>query len=250
MRLVTFDEYNELKPIVKKEMTGLARHENKVSYTAQIAINSCFVRNLSDNTQLFQLFSLGFIPVIEHDYLNALKENASYFGTGNAKDVIHALYLQAQKSRWPWDEERYTEYLSNEIFCLLLCKKDGAFLEDILRIDLFRYIKESQRRLGCYDFVGGIFHALHYFSVGEQCASIFPNQNVRLYDVEQLIWPIAKAYYEGSWREGRYPKTYEAETLYLDKLMALEIYKEDNRHVSFVNSMIPKSLKMIKNQCK
>ena len=129
---------------------------------------------------------------------------------------------------------------TNEIFCLLLCKKDEAFLEDILRIDLFRHIKESPKRFGCYDFVGGIFHALKHFSVGEQCASIYPNQNVKLYDVEQLIWPIAKAFYEGSWQKGKYPNTYETNTLYLNKNMTLEFYKEDDRHISFVNSVIPK----------
>ncbi len=242
MRFMTFEEYNEIKPIIKKEMIGLAEHENKNSYTTQIAINSCYVRKLSETSQLFQFFSLGFLHVIERDYLNALRDNANYFGTGDAKDIIHALFIQAQKNKWPWDEERYTEYLSNDIFCLLLCKKDEVFLEDILRIDLFRQIKESNKRSGCYDFVGGLFHALHHFSVGEQCASIFPNQNVSLNDVEQLIWPISKAYYEGIWRKGKYPNTYETEIVYLNKKMTLEFYKEDDRHVSFVNSVIPKSV--------
>jgi hypothetical protein len=70
-----------------------------------------------------------------------------------------------------------------------------------LRIDLFRQIKESKNRPGKYDFIGGIFHALHHFSVGEQCASIYPNQKVYLYDIEQLIWPIAKAFFEGNWQK-------------------------------------------------
>jgi hypothetical protein len=245
MRLVTIEEYDVLKPIIKQEMIALAKHENKNSYTTQIAINSCYVRNLNKDMQLYQIFSLGFLPVIEHDYLAALKDNSECFGTGNAKNVIHALYLQAQKHNWIWDEERYEEYLSNEIFCLLLCKKNGIFLRDrLLRIDLFRQIKESQKRPGCYDFIGGIFHALHHFSIGEQCASIFPNQNVLLYDVEQLIWPIAKAYYEGCWRNGKYPNTFETDTIYLEKNMTLEFYNEEDRHVSFVNSIIPKSIKL------
>lgn len=242
MRNVTFEEYEDIKDIVNREMTSLAKHEDKNSYYGQIAINSCYCRMLSPNVQLFQLFSLGFTHVIEHDYIKALKNNPEFFGTGNAKDVIHALFIQAQKNGWPWDEERYTESLSSEKFCLLLCKKNGSFLDDILRIDLFRHVKESKKRPGCYDFLGGIFHALHHFSVGEQCASIFPNQNVQLYDVEQLIWPIAKAFYEGTWRKGKYPNTYETDTLYLDKNMILEVYKESDRNVCFVNSVIPKSV--------
>ena len=244
MRIVTFEEYEEIKNIVNKEMKLLAKHENKNSYFGQIAINSCYSRMLSDKLQLFQLFSLGIIHVLEYDYMQALKDNPECFGTGNARDVIHALFVQAQKNGWAWDEERYTESLSSEKFCLLLCKKEGSFLNDILRIDLFRHIKESAKRPKCYDFVGGLFHALHHFSVGEQCASIFPNQNLQLYDIEQLIWPIAKAFYEGTWRKGKYPNTYETGTIYLKKKMTLEIYKEDGRNVSFVNSIIPKPIKM------
>ena len=53
MRNVTFEEYKEIKDIVNKEMTLLAKHENKNSYYGQIAINSCYSRMLSDNLQLF-----------------------------------------------------------------------------------------------------------------------------------------------------------------------------------------------------
>ena len=241
MRLITIEEYNELKPIVEKEMIELAKHENKNSYITQVAINSCYVRKLSNSVKLFQIYSLGFLPVIEHDYLMALKDNPECFGTGNAKDVIHALFIQAQNHHWAWDEERYIEHLSNEIFCLLLCKKGDAFLDNLLRIDLFRHIKEDRLHAGTYYFEGGIFHALKHFSVGEQCASIFPNQNVRLFDVEQLIWPIAKAFYEGSWHKGKKPNTFETESLYLNKNMTLEFFKEEGRKVSFVNSVIPKT---------
>lgn len=240
MRLVTIEEYKEITPIIKGKMVELAQHEKKNLFVTQVAINNCYVRYLSPDLQLYQIFSNGFIQVIENDYIKALMENPECFGTGNAKDIIHALFLQAQKCYWVWDEERYSEYLSTEIFCLLLCKKNGLLVDDILRIDLFRHIKESPKRPKCYDFVGGIFHALHHFSIGEQCASIFPNQKIQLYDVEQLIWPIAKAFYEGIWRKGKYPNTYETETIYLDKNMTLEIFKEDERNVSFVNSIIPK----------
>ena len=242
MRIVTLEEYNELKPIIKKKMIRLAEHEDKDSFTAQTAINNCYVRKLSENLQLFQLFSLGFIPVIEQDYINALKETPGCFGTFDAKDVIHALYTQAKKHYWVWDEERYEDYLSNEIFCLLICKKNGGFLDEILRIDLFRHIKPSKDYPGCFDFEGGIFHALKHFSVEEQCASILPNQNVVLYDAEQLIWPIAKAFYEGIWEKGEKAKTFNTCTTYLNKLFILGFYKEDDSNVAFVNTLIPKSI--------
>ena len=242
MRLTTKEEYDEIKPIIKNEMIALAKHENKNSYFTQMSINNCFVRSLSEGMQLYQIYSLGFIPIIERDYINALRMNPDLFGTGNAKDVIHALYIQAKNNNYVWSEENYIEFLSNEIFCLLLCKKDKVISNDILRIDLFRKLKESKTVLGSYDFVGGIFHALKHFSVDEQCASILPNQNVALFDIEQLIWPIAKAFFEGNWRNANRKNTYETETLYLGKKMTLEFYKEGDNHVSFVNSIIPKSI--------
>ena len=241
MRLVTIEEYNELKEKVKNELISLAKHEEKNSYTTQVAINNCYVRNLSENMQLYQIYTLGFLPIVERDYLKALTDTPECFGTRNAKDIVHALFLQAQKHNWVWDEERYTEYLSNEIFCLMLCRTDGIFCNNMLRVDLFRHLRVSKTHKDCFDFVGGIFHALKHFSVGEQCASIYPNQKVQLYDVEQLLWPKALAFYEGTWRKGKYPNTFETEVLYLKKNMTLEFYKDGDRHISFVNSIIPKS---------
>mgnify|MGYP003424563712 FL=1 len=241
MRLVTLEEYNILKVIIEKEMIKLAKHENKNIYLAKMAINNCFVRDLSENIQLFQLYSPGFIHIVEQ-YINALEENPECFGTNDAKDVIHALYLQAQKHNCVWNETRFKEYLSNETFCLLACRKNRDFVNDMLRIDLFRHIKESKDTTGHFYFEGGIFHVLKHFSIGHQCASILPNQNVSLYDIEQLIWPIAKAFYEGPWKKGKRKNTFETHTIYLNKCFILEFYKEENSNVSFVNTLIPKSI--------
>lgn len=242
MRLVSIEEYIEIAPIIRKEMGRLAKHEKKNSYLAQTAINNCYVRLLPDKTLLFQIFSPGFIQVVEQDYINALINTPEYFGTGDAQDIVHGLFQQAQQHNWPWNEDRYKEYLSNEIFCLLLCKRDSSFSKEMLRVDLFRHIKESKTIFGCYEFIGGIFHALKHFSIKELCASIHPNQNVDLYDVEQLIWPIANAFFMGTWEKGNRPKTIETSTVYLGKRFTLEFYLEENSNVAFVNTLIPVSI--------
>ena len=242
MRLVSKDEYIEITALVKKEMRELAMHEKKNSYMVQSAINNCYVRHLPDNSLLFQIFSPGFIQVVEQDYINALKDTPECFGTANARDVIHGLFQQAQQHNWPWDEDRYIEYLSNEIFCLLICKRETFFCRKLLRVDLFRQLKESKTITGCYEFIGGIFHALKHFSIKEQCASLLSNQNVDLYDVEQLIWPIANAFFMGTWEKGNRPKTIETSTVYLGKRFTLEFYLEENSNVAFVNTLIPVSI--------
>lgn len=143
MRIVTQEEYRSIMPIFKAEMAKLAKHERKDHHYGQVAINSCYTRTLNDNLQLFQIFTPYFLCVME-DYLDALKENPECFGTYNAKDVIHALYIQAQKRSYPWNENRYTCFLSTECFCLLVCKDDTKFRHNVLRIDLFRQLDASK----------------------------------------------------------------------------------------------------------
>jgi len=69
-----------------------------------------------------------------------------------------------------------------------------------------------------------------------------PNQNVALYDIEQLIWPIANAFYKGSWKRAQRSKTFETSINYLGKRYTLIFFKEDDSNVSFVNTVIPNHL--------
>lgn len=240
MRSATPSEYKEISDIFQKEMKAIALHEGKDSWYGGIHKNNCFVRKLDDHILLYQIFTLAFVPFISEVYLNALNNHQELFGTGNAKDIIHALYLESNARNW--DEARFIEYLSKEVFCLLICKNKDSFCKDVLRIDLFRDVRESKTSKGNFDFVGGIFHALKHFSIEGLSASIYPNQKVDLYDIEQLIWPIAHAFYRGTWCNGNRKNTYESSINYLGKSFNLEFYKEDSLNVSFINSVIPKSI--------
>ena len=240
MRAVTESEYLEISGIFQKEMKAIAVLEGKEYWYGGVHKNNCFVRTLEDGILLYQMFTPTFVTFIREVYLNALNNHQELFGTGNAKDIIHALYLESKSS--DWTKERFIDYLSNEIFCLLICKNKDSFCKDVLRIDLFRDIRESKTNEGNYDFIGGIFHALKHYSIGGQSASISPNQKIDLYDIEQLIWPIAHAFYIGTWNNGNRQNTYESSINYLGKSFTLEFYKKDSLNVSFINSVIPKSL--------
>lgn len=240
MRPVTSNEYKEISDIFQKEMKAIALHEGKNSWYGGVPKKNCFVRKLDESILLYQMFTPAFVTFISEVYLNALNNHQELFGTGNAKDVIHALYLESNAR--DWDEERYIEYLSNEIFCLLICKNKDSFCKDVLRIDLFRKLDKSKKVPGSYEFTGGLYHALKHFSIEKKSASILPNQKVDLYDIEQLIWPIAHAFYRGTWSNGNRKNTYETSIIYLDKTFTLKFYKEDSLNVSFINSVIPRSI--------
>lgn len=240
MKLVTREEYNNIMSISDKEMTILAKHEGKNSYSTRMGINSCYTCELEENLQLFLIFTPLFLTVIEQHYPQALKEKPTCFGTYNAKDIISALYEQAQKTGCSFGTERYVDCLSNECFCLLICKDKTEFSENILRIDLFRKLDKSKMNPEHLEFTGGLFHALKHFSIGKQSASIFPNQNVSLDDIEQLISPIAKSFFESIIRGGNKRNTYKADIIFFEKKLTTIFYREEESHVSFVNSVIPK----------
>ena len=220
-------------------MNAIALHEGKNSWFGGVHRNNCFVRNIADDIYLYQMHTRAFNTFIRETYLNALAKHPNSFGTGNAKDIIHALYLESNAC--DWDEARYIEYLSKEVFCLLICKNKDSFCKNILRIDLFRGIRESKTSKGKFDFIGGIFHALKHFSIEGLSASTSPNQKVDLNDIEQLIWPIAHAFYCGIWSNGNRRKTYETSINHFGKSITLEFYKENDLNVSFINTVIPKS---------
>ena len=242
MRMVTKEEYDELMLFFEDSMAALAKHEGKDNYYGRVAINCCFIHEISDNLKLYRAYTPLFWNIITHDYLQALKDNPECFGTGNAMDVLNALYNQEIKKGYQAPEEKYIEALSEETFCLLFCKKDGLF-RDVLRIDLFRMLKESKKNSCYYDLIGGILHSLKHFSIENQSASVLPNQNVSLFNVDQLIWPVAHAFFLAKWRKGKWSNTYESDISYLNKRFTLEFFKEDEMNVAFVNTIIPKKQK-------
>ena len=60
--------------------------------------------------------------------------------------------------------KNYLRFLvdSNDI----VYKRNGNFCNDILRLDLFRDIKNDSKK-SITDFIGGLFHALKHFSLAE-----------------------------------------------------------------------------------
>ena len=95
--MVTKEEYDELMLFFEDSMAALAKHEGKDNYYGRVAINCCFIHEISDNLKLYRAYTPLFWNIITHDYLQALKDNPECFGTGNAMDVLKALYKQEIK---------------------------------------------------------------------------------------------------------------------------------------------------------
>ena len=53
-------------------------------------------------------------------YLKAFEMFPQNFGTGNALDVIDALYEAGEIESWGWDKDRYIDFLKGEVCCYIV----------------------------------------------------------------------------------------------------------------------------------
>lgn len=95
-------------------------------------------------------------------YIKSVAENPELFGTGNAEDVLLAL-KKTDSAIFPPDYTlvQFNEYMKHENMAYVMEITDGKLRANILRIDLYRGIKNDN------DFNMGLFHSLKHFTLEE-----------------------------------------------------------------------------------
>ena len=138
--------------------------EQKQYYHGGFGINNCCYYN--DGNLVFGVaYTNTFVRMLMGLYLKAFEMFPQNFGTGNALDVIDALYEAGEIASWGWDKDRYIDFLKGEVCCYIVQKIGVDYSNDVLRIDLFRKIESSTKDNTKYDFTGGLFHVLKHFSI-------------------------------------------------------------------------------------
>ena len=130
----------------------------------------------------------SFSEIVEKNLLLAVAKHPERFGTGNAWDVIEAIY----SVRPMFDLDNFSEYLRVEQFCYVIEQNNSGFKSNILRIDLFRLFKNNKR-----EFVGGIFHVLKHFSYNGINLGYGKDVN-DVSGVEQIIEIAIKGYFDSA----------------------------------------------------
>jgi hypothetical protein len=120
---------------------------------------------------------------------DACQKFPKHFGTGNANDIIEAIYKIDPVIFLLKD---FVHFLQNEQFCYVVEGSEKRLNEKILRIDLFREIKPNKQ--GRFDFVGGLFHANKHFSFKGIPLSTGTEIN-DISSVEYLIYKIAESFF-------------------------------------------------------
>lgn len=111
--------------------------------------------------------SFGRMVFTDNDYFVAFFKHPEKFGTGDAFDIITALYEEenaAGRNMFDWEISDYVEYWRIESCCYAVPKIEGSFSDDFLRIDLFRMINPKIDNPREKEFVGGLFHVLDHFA--------------------------------------------------------------------------------------
>lgn len=148
------NEYQLVRQFIEEKSLHLMKHESKPF--AKIGFSKENYTSITKGARTFYLVKTNaFTEVLEKNLLLAVTKHPEKFGTGNAWNVIEAIYSVGPM----FDLDNFSEYLRVEQFCYVIEKNSSGFKDSILRIDLFRLFKNNKR-----EFVGGIFHACKHFS--------------------------------------------------------------------------------------
>ena len=138
--------------------------EEKCGYFGKYGYANCFYFDI-EGVNVYLAADNSFKAMICDQYFEAFNRFSSYFGTGNAWDVVRALYENNGFKDIGCGLDRYANVaLKFENCCYVCFKKEAKFEDEILRIDLFRGIDGKPEKPEINEFRGGLFHALKHFS--------------------------------------------------------------------------------------
>lgn len=137
------------------------KHETKDAAKVGFPIQN-YRKYLIQGRTFYCIKSNVFDAIIDDYHVQAHKKYPEKFGTGNALDVIEAIYL-IEPTR---DLEWFVNFLRDEQFAYIIESDNGNIIDKILRIDLFRQLDKNDD--GQNEFTGGIFHAFKHFSIDDR----------------------------------------------------------------------------------
>ena len=244
MKIISNQEYDDLMAFMKPKLQSLWEHEN-IERKKQgrntldmfqfgfsiLDINHYLIDDICD---FYLVFNGGFLRMIYNTLLKASKDYPEKFGTGDANDVIDALYDVSGFYGFG-DKERYIEFLSDHACCYVIYRTNKEFDNSILRIDLFRHVMPNKKDDSKLDFVGGLMHTLKHFSIKDQNLST-GKDIYNVFDIHHIIYLIGMAF---RLREGEGCQ-YEAIQKLANANMFASFYKEVISGVFFLNSYYKK----------
>ena len=196
--MISEGKFRQISSILEKRTKIIWEHENKnrkekgenelEMYQYGFSIADCYSATV-DGISLFFVFNYSFLDIISDKILSAIEKDPNSFGTGNAQDVINALY---ELSNMGYSQEDYISYLQDFACCYVLYEDKQRLSPNILRIDLLRYLKDNETTQK-KEFVGGLLHSLKHFSKDGINLSVGKDVN-DVSNMEDILIYIGKAF--------------------------------------------------------
>ncbi len=182
---MTLQDWEVLGNAIEEKALRLMRHEKKDFAKTGLDLSN-YEEIIIGKRAFYAISTPVFRAILEEVLPEATRNYPDLFGTGRAEDVVQALY----QTRPFGKAEKFATLLGHEQFCYVLEVTDGQLNEGVLRIDLFRDIKQDEKGSG---FVGGIFHAFKHFSYDG--IPLFTGQDQHDIQPSAIVFLLTKAFF-------------------------------------------------------
>lgn len=201
MKRIDRQEYDDLMNYLQSVFLRSWEHENEERkksgksldmFQFGFPINEIYHYQTGDEGEDFYIiYNTLFLSTISRQIKLAQQQYPQKFGTGNADDLIDALY-NVSNYKLLGDRAAYLDYLIDYNCCYVVYRKNGVY-NDILRIDLLRDTKPNKKDPTQKDIIGGMLHVLKHFSIEGKNLGTGTDIN-DVFDVTHLIYLIAMAF--------------------------------------------------------
>ena len=248
---LTEEGFTDFQDFLESKAAALFRHEledkrmkiremeEKNGFWGRYSSANSFYFDIdNDNVRVCLAADNIFLSMIKEQYLNAFDNYKDNFGTGDALDVLKALYLNSGFRETRYCFLRYIDVaLAYETCCYAFFKRGNAFDDEFLRIDLFREIKPNKDNPDKLEFIGGLFHALKHFSYQGRNLSI--GCEVEHTEVDSLMEVVKRciiAFLHKQKEEKGKDYVYD-ESINNGKQLRYVFYKEENTGTYYIKSV-------------
>lgn len=244
MKLISKQEYDELMKFMQPKLRSLWNHENNERkkqgkeplnvFQFGFSIMDIDHYYIDDNYDFYLVFNSTFLNLIYSKIQKAMEKFPEKFGTGNANDVIDAIYAISAFDKLG-DKDEYVRFLIDHPCCYIVYRKNNEFEENILRIDILRLIKTNKEDPTKSDFIGGLMHTLKHFSIDDKNLSTGTYVH-NVFDIHYIVYLIAMAFRLKTGERC----TYKAIQELSNAIMLASFYKEEVSGIYFLNSYYKK----------
>ncbi len=246
---ITQKEFDLIRPAFEINAEALAKQSLFIEENGQIIKSpakswfwagydqSKFIKAIIDDNS-YIIGSGNIITGIVTDVLpEACQKYAECFGTRNAHDVIKAIYQMRPIEGYD-DMTKFESLLSSEQFAMVFkLESDGSVNHSVLRLDLFRIIKEEKDNPGKFEFIGGLMHLYKHFKYKGFNLSTKKGEN-ELSHPTDVMGMVIKSFFEVN---PIYKEDKKGFVTHLpwppNKTIVCSFYPEEKIGVNFLNSM-------------